>query len=80
LLQKKALKKDEAVDFSEIDALRRRLDSLQSEFPQPLVEHVRDINERHAEARQFVSRTMRSWSWLVGKPIRFVERLFGRNV
>jgi hypothetical protein len=80
LLQKKALKKDEDVDFSEIDALRRRLDSLQSEFPQPLLEHVRDINERHAEARQFVSRTMRSWSWFVGKPIRFVERLFGRDV
>lgn len=80
LLQQKAVNGEGADDASELDALRHRLATIQDAYSGPLAEHLSAMGERHGQARLFVGRVMRSWSWYAGKPIRFFERLFGRDV
>ncbi len=80
LLLDKSRDGDAAVSPAAIDALRQRLDALYEAFPAALISHIGGIAERRAEAGLFVRRVMRSWSWYLGKPVRFVERLVGRDV
>lgn len=60
--------------------LQDRLQRLQSDFDPLLVEQLRSLGHRRGELQVTMARIFGSSSWLVGKPIRFVERLLGRRV
>lgn len=80
LLAERARHSDGAVPAGDIDDVRRRFDAICTAFPDALVEHLGVLGARRGETGLFVHRVMRSWSWYLGKPVRFVERLFGRDV
>ncbi|PWV63352.1 sulfotransferase family protein [Plasticicumulans acidivorans] len=45
-----------------------------------LTEHLRQVARDRGYAEELVHRIFRSWSWECGKPLRFVERLFGGDI
>lgn len=63
-----------------LDELQRRLDAIQKGFPQALTDHLRSISSARGNSLLTLNRLVRSWSWFTGKPVRFVERWFGRDV
>ncbi|NNM82142.1 MAG: hypothetical protein HKL98_06030 [Burkholderiales bacterium] len=67
-------------DSLEMDALWNKMESIQSGFPRALVEHIRSSGSIQGNLQITMNRLMRSWSWYTGKPVRFLERLAGRNV
>lgn len=69
-----------AQDESNLDTLWQRMEAIQDGFPHPLVEHLRDITRTRGEMKLTLNRLVRSWSWYTGKPVRLLERWFGRNV
>jgi len=62
------------------DALWLQMENIQQSFPPMLVEHLRSVNRKRGQAELTMHRMWRSWSKYTGKPIRFLERLFGRDV
>jgi hypothetical protein len=62
------------------DDLFQKLESVQSNFDELLVEHLQSVGRHRGKATLTVNRLVRSWSWFTGKPVRFIERLFGRHV
>ena len=64
----------------QLDGLRQTLDRYRADFPQLMVEQIRMINHYRTEYNLVWLRTCRSWSWLIGKPIRVIERFVGRDV
>ena len=62
------------------DDLCQQLDDIQAGFPPLLVEHLQAIGKRRGETERYIHRVERSFSRYAGKPVRFVERLFGRDV
>ncbi|MDD5611581.1 MAG: hypothetical protein PHF75_00915 [Gallionella sp.] len=60
--------------------LYQQVQTLQSGLDALLVEQLRSVGVRRGEVELTVHRLMRSWSWFTGKPVRVVERLFGRDV
>lgn len=80
ILQQKALQGDGVVEDAELDVVWHRLQSIQDACPAHLIEHLNSVAERHGQATLLVGRVTRSWSWYIGKPIRFFERLIGRDV
>lgn len=69
-----------AEDTLDTSDLYRQLQSLQAGFDALLVEQLRAVGDRRGQVELTVHRLMRSWSWFTGKPVRVVERLFGRDV
>lgn len=63
-----------------LDALYASFEQYRQQFPHYLVEHIRSINTRRSEYHLTWLRVSRSKSWIIGKPIRFVERFFGADV
>ena len=62
------------------DDIWQEMKSIQSHFDAVLVEQLRAIGYQRGQVELTVHRLMRSWSWFTGKPVRFLERLFGRDV
>ena len=62
------------------DDLWRQLHEIQAGFSPLLVEHLQAIGKRRGETERYIHRVERSFSKYAGKPVRFVERLFGRDV
>ena len=62
------------------DDLWQQLEEIQARYPPLLVEHLRAIGKRRGETERYIHRVERSFSKYAGKPVRFVERLFGRDV
>ena len=62
------------------DELHQRLSRIQTAFPSILVEHLQDIGTTRGATMLTLHRLIRSASWYTGKPIRFIERLLGRDV
>lgn len=62
------------------DELQRSLDAIEAAFTPLLVEHLRTVAASRGDLQLVVNRLLRSSSYYAGKPIRFVERLFGRMV
>ena len=60
--------------------LWRKMVYIQEEFAPVLVEQLRSLGRRQGLVDLTVQRIMRSWSWYIGKPIRYFERMFGRDV
>lgn len=69
-----------APDPGTMDRLWQRLGDIESGFSPILVEQLRAVNRDRGQTQLTLNRVMRSWSHYAGKPIRFVERLLGRNV
>ncbi len=64
----------------EMDDLWQRLEEIQAGFDPLLVEQLQTTGRRRGEAELYMHRVERSFSKYAGKPVRFVERLFGRDV
>lgn len=69
-----------AHDGIEADDLWRKMMDIQQSFSPVLVEHLRSIGRQRGQVELTVNRMWRSWSVYAGKPIRFIERLIGRDV
>lgn len=70
----------EAPDLAALDELGRRLAAIQEDFPPLLVEHLKSLGQIRGAQQLTLHRLVRSWSWFTGKPVRFFERLLGRDV
>lgn len=64
----------------ETDDLWRQMESIQQGFPPMLVEQLHSMAVKRGQLDLTMRRVERSWSWYTGKPVRFIERLFGRDV
>jgi hypothetical protein len=62
------------------DDIWQRLEEIQAEFPPMLVEQLKSIGAKRGQLERYMHRVERSYSKYAGKPVRFVERLFGRDV
>ena len=62
------------------DDLWQQLHEIQAGFPPMLVEQLQAIGKRRGETERYMHRVERSFSKYAGKPMRFIERLFGRDV
>jgi hypothetical protein len=67
-------------DEAAFDEIAASLATVQRAFDPILVEHIRSTALARGHLQLTMDRVMRSASWYVGKPIRFIERLFGRRV
>ena len=65
---------------SMLDALWQNVISLQAEFPSLLIEQLKAVNQRRGGLQLFSIKAMRSWSWIIGKPFRYIERWFNQDV
>ena len=71
---------DAALNVGDLDAVWKRVEDIQSAFPRLLVEHLREVTHTRGRLQLTLNRLLRSWSWYSGKPVRFMERWFGRDV
>jgi hypothetical protein len=69
-----------SIDERRMDQLRDRLSTHLAGFSPLLVEQLRSTSHQRGVQQLTINRLMRSWSWYTGKPVRFIERLFGRRV
>lgn len=75
-----AEKGEEGLPREEMDELWTGMEKLQAGFPVALVEHIRSSGLLRGKLHVTMNRVMRSGSWYTGKPVRFLERLIGRDV
>jgi hypothetical protein len=67
-------------DFVRLDEIRLAVSEIQNTFSPLLVESLRDVYETRSELQLNMNRIFRSKSWVLGKPVRFLERLLGKDV
>lgn len=79
-LQAKLQKAAQSDDEPEMDDLWQRLKEIQAGFDPLLVEQLQATGRRRGDLEHYMHRTERSYSRYAGKPVRLLERLFGRNV
>lgn len=65
---------------TKLDILRKEFEGFRAAFPALLVEHLNTVNERRTEYNLTWLKVSRSWTWPLGKPIRYLERILGRDV
>jgi len=73
-------KTDSQTNITVIDNIRLRINAIQESFPPLLVEQLRSTYKIRSDSQLTLIKIFRSWSWIAGKPIRFIERLLGRDV
>lgn len=71
---------EQELDLAVMEALWERMQRLQQGFPEFLVSHIRSSGMIRGDLQITFNRVYRSWSWIVGKPVRWMERCFGRDV
>lgn len=71
---------DSGPDSGALDGLEARMAALQAAFPPLLTAHLADLAAHRGRAQLTLERLVRSWSWYTGKPVRYLERLLGRDV
>lgn len=69
-----------ALDHAYIDKINAEVKSLQQSFSPLLCEHIKSTNQIRSDLQITMNKVFRSNSWVLGKPIRFFERLFGMDV
>ncbi len=62
------------------DDLWQRMQEIQAGFSPLLVEQLQSVGKRRGDLELYMHRAERSLSRFAGKPVRFLERLFGRDV
>ena len=65
---------------TDTEDLWRELRKIEAGYPPLLVEQLKGMGKRRGDLELYMHRTERSYSRYAGKPVRYVERLFGRNV
>ena len=65
------------VNFTDTE---KQLSDYLASFNPTFAEHARSIARSRGNEKLALIRIFRSWSWVAGKPIRFIERLLGRDV
>lgn len=68
------------VDIAAMDVLDAKMTKLQHTFSDLLVEQLHAISTKRGEQQITLEKLVRSWSWYTGKPVRYLERIFGRDV
>lgn len=68
------------VDTLDTADIYQQIQAMQAGFDAMLVEQLRTVGAQRGQVELTVHRLMRSWSWFTGKPVRVIERLFGRDV
>lgn len=71
---------EQVMDARLLDEYRQRMQSLQDGLPRLTVEHIRSVSLARGKSQLTLNRLVRSWSWIIGKPARVVERWLGRDV
>ena len=68
------------VNFDRLDNIRLQINDIQHSFSPLLTEQLRDVYKIRSDLQLTMNKIFRSWSWVIGKPIRFLERTFGKDV
>jgi hypothetical protein len=71
---------DGQLDARRLDELWQQALQVQQSFPALLVEQLTAIGSKRGQLQITIEKLVRSWSWYTGKPVRYFERLFGRDV
>ncbi len=69
-----------AADFNKIDQIRSTVENWQRSFCPLLTEQLRTVYQSRSESQHTLNKVLRSQWWFLGKPVRFLERLFGQEV
>lgn len=77
---KQAAKDGTEPDIAAIEHIDDRVRCMYASFPAVVIEHMHASAQRYGEVQLVMNKLVRSWSWVTGKPVRFVERLIGRDV
>jgi hypothetical protein len=73
--------KELPLNISVLNELWTRMETIQQGFPEALVSHIRSSGVIRGGLQITFNRILRSWSWVIGKPVRWVERrFFGQDV
>jgi hypothetical protein len=65
---------------TELQSARQRMLQMQQAAGALWLEHLAALGMAHGGLALTLRRLVRSWSWHTGKPVRFLERLLGRDV
>lgn len=71
---------EKSTDELNCDDLQIIMQKIQDSFTPIIGEQLALVGQQRGEQTLTLNRLIRSWSWETGKPVRFIERLFGRNV
>lgn len=71
---------ESAMDCKLLESLWQRMEIVQQNLPRLAVEHIHSLALARGKSQLTLNRLVRSWSWLVGKPVRVIERWLGRDV
>ncbi len=68
------------IDYSVLDSIRLQVNEIQQSFPALLTEQLIATYKIRSGLQLTINKIFRSWSWVTGKPIRLLERVFGKDV
>lgn len=71
---------EQAMDTTLLDGLWQRMAGIQNSLPRLVVDHLNSVSLARGKSRLTLNRLLRSWSWVIGKPARKIERWLGRDV
>lgn len=66
--------------FERLDAIRMQINDIQQSFAPLMIEQLRNVYKIRSDLQLTMNKIFRSWTWLIGKPVRFLERRLGRDV
>ena len=69
-----------ALDYRLMAHFRDEIEHLQSDYPPFLIEQLIRLGVQNGSKQLGINRLIKSWSWGVGKPIRYLERCIGRDI
>jgi hypothetical protein len=68
------------VNIERLDNIRLQINDIQHSFSPLLVDQLRDTYKIRSDLQLTMNKIFRSWSWAMGKPMRFFERGLGKDV
>jgi len=68
------------LNFEELDKIRQQVQNIENSFSPLLTEQLRNTYKIRSNLQLTINKIFRSWSWFLGKPIRLLERLQGKDV
>lgn len=75
-----SLDSDYRLDVRQLDDIRSQINEYQQSFPSLLVEQLKDTYKIRSDLQLTMNKILRSSSWIMGKPVRFLERRLGKDV
>ena len=71
---------ERALPMHVLSGFAQRMDAIQHSLSPLAVEQIKTVSLARGKSQLTLNRLVRSWSWLVGKPVRMIERWLGRDV